>query len=49
MKRTIGDLFEKIKKLDGELEKLKKYWNIEMGFSNKCINKIVKWIQGSLK
>ena len=49
VKRTIGDLFVKIKKLDEQLADLKLHLNIEMGFSNKWINKIVIWVQGSLK
>ena len=49
VKRTIGDLFVKIKKLDEQLADLKLHLNVEMGFSNKWINKIVIWVQGSLK
>ena len=39
----------KIKKLDEQLADLKLHLNVEMGFSNKWINKIVIWVQGSLK
>ena len=39
LKRTIGDLFVKIKKLDKELAGLKLHLNDEMGFSNKWIEK----------
>jgi len=49
VKRTIGDLFVKIKNLDEELAKLKLHLNVEMGFSNNWINKIAIWVQGSLK
>ena len=49
VKRTIGDLFVKIKNLDEQLADLKLHLNVEMGFSNKWINKIVIWVQGSLK
>ena len=49
LKRTIGDLFVKMKRLDEELAGLKLQLNVEMGFSNNWIDKIVVWLKGSLK
>ena len=34
MKRTIGDLFVKLKRLDEELAKIRLHLNVEMGFMN---------------
>ena len=43
LKRRIGDLFVKVKGLDKELVGLKLHLNIEMGFSNNWIDKVLVW------